>query len=263
MSTRPLDHDSQLLKGFRDQSQIPLGKLITPIRTGDTIKKGTFVIMASSDRKIRAQILEKDALNKGFSVPFPLNDLAASNKITARYLLWFFRHRFVQEYLLTHASGAVFVRVPRQILYELPIPIPKSSSIALSSKEVVISRANDRFSVQLAAFFDDYSLNVKNERYHTALILAGAMAEMIIYQALLDEGVDATLLEDDRNLGIGKMLTYLKLLKLDKALPMAHLRELQKKRNAAVHAGILAKSETRFGKDDLVCFDHIIRHFGI
>jgi len=75
--------------------------------------------------------------------------------------------------------------------------------------------------------------------------------------------VDRKLLESDPNLGLGKMLTYLKLLKLEKDVPMSHLHDLRKKRNAAVHAGLLAKTDSRFGKADLVCFDHIIRHYGI
>jgi hypothetical protein len=97
----------------------------------------------------------------------------------------------------------------------------------------------------------------------TVYNFAGAMAEMIVYQALIDQGVERKLLAEDHNLGPGKMLTYLKLLKLDKTAPFSHLHELQKKRNAAVHAGLLASSKTRFGKADLQCFDHIIRHYGI
>ncbi len=106
-------------------------------------------------------------------------------------------------------------------------------------------------------------MNLRNEGYHTAMILAGAMAEMLVYQALLDQGVEKKLLSDDRNLGLGKMLTYIKLLKLDKDLPYTHLCEIQKKRNAAVHAGMLAGNSGRFESADLKCFDHIIRHFGI
>ena len=89
------------------------------------------------------------------------------------------------------------------------------------------------------------------------------MAEMIVYQSLIDQDVDPKLLENDHNLGLGKILTYLKLLRLDKVVPFSQLRELQHKRNAAVHAGRLAGSTSRFGKSDLVCFDQIIRHYGI
>jgi hypothetical protein len=219
--------------------------------------------MASGDRKIRVKILEKDTSHRGFSVPLSLNDTARKLNITARYLLWFFSRDFVIEYLAGHATGTVFLRIPKAILHALPIPIPKGLDKALRAKEVVIRKTNDAFSHHIAAFYDDYVLNVRNERYHTALILAGAMAEMIVYQSLIDQNVDRKLLEDDRNLGMGKMLTYLRLLNLEKEVPFVHLRELQKKRNAALHAGRLVGSKIRFEKSDLDCFDHIVRHYGI
>lgn len=240
-----------------------LGKLVDDLRYGTTIPCGTLVVMASGDRKLRAKILEKDVSHKGFSVPLPLNKLAADFKITPRYLLWLFAHPFVGKHLLFHATGSVFLRVPKRVLHELPIPVPKDATRLVQAKEVVFKRENDEFGAQLGAFYDDYVLNVCNERYHTAIILAGAMAEMIIYQSLIDQGVVRKLLAEDRNLGLGKMLTYLKLLKLDQAAPFTHLCELQTKRNAAVHAGLLAGSKARFGKSDLKCFDHIIRHYGI
>jgi hypothetical protein len=172
-------------------------------------------------------------------------------------------HDFIGEHLLKHATGSVFLRVPKNVLHDLPIPVPKGATQAPRAKEIVIGKANDEFAVQVEAFYDDYVFNVRNERYHTALILAGAMAEMIVYQSLIDQEVDRKLLEKDHNLGMGKMLTYLKLLKLEKEVPFAHLRELQTKRNAAVHAGRLAGSRVRFGKSDLNCFDHIVQHYGI
>ena len=219
--------------------------------------------MASGDRKVRAKILEKDTPHRGFSVPLPLNNTAADLKITPRYLLWFLSNDFVAEYLLRHATGAVFLRVPRNIIYNLPVPIPKGVTNAPVGKEIVIEKTDDQFGLQLAAFYDDYVFNFQNGRYQTAIILAGAIAEMIVYQSLIDQNVDRKFLHDDHNLGLGKMLTYLRLLKLDKDVPFTHLCDLQKKRNAAVHAGKLARSREQFGKLDLQCFDQIVRHYGI
>lgn len=259
----PVNLVSELDAHFRGQKRLALGKLVTDIRHGATIPCGTFVVMASGDRKLRAKILDKDVPHRGFSVPLPLNKLAADSKITPRYLLWLFAQPFVGEHLLFHATGSVFLRVPKRVLHKLLIPVPKDATRLEKAKEVVLERKHDEFRDQLGAFYDDYVLNVRNERYHTAIILAGAMAEMIIYQSLIDQGVERKLLAEDRNLGLGKMLTYLRPLKLDKAVPFTHLRDLQKKRNAAVHAGLLAGSKTRFGKSDLGSFDHIIKHYGI
>ena len=155
---------SQLDKRFSGQKRIRLGNLVTQLKHGSIIPKGTFVVMASGDRKVRAKILQKDTPHRGFSVPIGLNHTATDLKITPRYLLWFFSHDFVGEHLLTYATGSVFLRVPRTILYELPIPIPKGATSVVVTKEVVIEKANDAFGVQLAAFHDDYILNVRNER---------------------------------------------------------------------------------------------------
>jgi len=91
------------------------------------------------------------------------------------------------------------------------------------------------------------------------------MSEAIIYQLLLDEGVDKQILDNDRSLGFGKLVTYLKLLKLDKSLslPMSHFAEIQKKRNSAVHAGANRHKPTIFTADNLVSFNYIIKYFGI
>jgi hypothetical protein len=49
-----------LNKKFPGQKRVRLGTVVEPLRNGKTIPKGTFVVMASGDRKIRVKILEKD-----------------------------------------------------------------------------------------------------------------------------------------------------------------------------------------------------------
>ena len=115
------------------------------------------------------------------------------------------------------------------------------------------------------SFYRDYLHNYSSGRFHTAIILAGAIVEIILYQLLLEQDVNTKILRDDNHLALGKMLEYISLLKLDQntGFPMTHLRELKRKRNEAVHAGLLIKSKKEFSREDLDCFDQIIKYFGI
>ena len=95
--------------------------------------------------------------------------------------------------------------------------------------------------------------------------MAGAISEAILYQLLIENEVDRKILDKDNTLGLGKIITYVKLLKLDKTLnfPINHFSELQQKRNSAIHISLAVKKKVIFSKDDLNCFNQIIKHFGI
>ena len=71
--------------------------------------------MASGNRRTRLRILDEDTQHKGFSEPLALNAFATEHKVTPNYLLWYLSQEAVTKYLLAHAKGAVFVRVPRNV----------------------------------------------------------------------------------------------------------------------------------------------------
>jgi hypothetical protein len=270
---KPLkEYISSLDKKFFKNKKIPLEKLIEPSKRGSMIPKGTLVVMPFVSGEIRLKILEKATPDRGFSIPLILSNKGEGQSITADYLVWFLKHNFVNKYLMNYASGSVLPRVPRRFLLNLliPLPIQKRKKPAFDSSfssgfDSIFANAENPFRNMMTKYFRDYQFNLEKERYTAAIILAGAISEAILYQLLIDNDVDIKILSEDRNLGLGKLITYVRLLKLDKILnfPLTHFSELQHYRNSAVHFNLATNNEKLFTRQNLECFDQIIRHFGI
>jgi hypothetical protein len=257
--------NSYLDSKFSGNKRVPLSAFVGSIRSNETIPSGTLVVMASGDRRLRLKVLDHDTPHKGFSQPLPLNEFAVAHKVTAHYLLWYLSQELVAGYLVQNATGAVFLRVPRKLLLEIPVPLPTRVRKISSAIEYSPVKTNNEFSRLIAELNNDYLLNVKNARFRTALILAGATCEVILYQLLIEQGVKPSLLKDDRGLGFNKLLDYVRVLRLDAApgFPMSQLVELQRHRNHAVHASLLVNKPQTLSLSDLECFNPIVKYFGL
>lgn len=270
---KPLnEYKSSLDKEFRKNRKIPLIKLVEPSAIGSIIPKGTLIIKHFVSGEIRLKLRESNTPYNGFSTPLKLSGRGEGQSITADYLAWFLKHNFVTKYLLNYVSGSVLARVSRIVLFNLLIPLPTQERKKPAfgpgfSKgfQSTIATVENPFRRMITNYFRDYQFNLEKERYTAAIILAGAISEAILYQLLIDNDVNQKILTDDRNLGLGKLITYIKLLKLDKKLdfPLTHFSELQRFRNSAVHVSLAIKNKKPFTRQHLNCFDQIIKHFGI
>jgi hypothetical protein len=257
--------NSFLNSKFPKNKRVPLGTLISPTRTNSSIAAGVLVVMASGDRRLRIKILDRETPHKGFSEPLALNDFAIEHKVTANYLHWYLSHEIVANFLVERSTGAVFLRVPRKILYDIPVPLPTRVTRIKPATEFSVVKTNNEFSRLIAGLHNDYLLNRGNNRFRTAAVLAGAICEVILYQLLIEKGVSASLLRDDRSLGFSKLLDYIRVLGLDQAqgFPISQLVELQRNRNHAIHAGLLVNKNRDITDKDLDCFNHVIKYFGL
>lgn len=256
---------SFLDSNFKNSRRVTVGSLVRKIRTGELIPKGSLVLMASGDRRIRFKVLEQDTPHKGFSEPLILNEFAAEHKVTANYLHWFLTRAQVVQHLIDHARGAVFIRVPRIILHAVSVPLP--GRVTQIKPEVDFSpvKTDNPFSKVIDDLYSDYQLNLNNRRFRTATVLAGAICEIILYQLLIEHGVSAKLLRDDRGLGMNKMLDYVRVLKLEQTpgFPISQLEEIRKNRNEAIHAGLLVNKHRDLALKDMEAFNPVIKYFGL
>jgi hypothetical protein len=256
---------------FKKNQKEKLGNVIDHIKRSDIIPKGTLVIMASANAQLRLKMLDEDIPNKGFSTPLAINEQGKELGITPNYLMWYFSQETVKNYLIQYATGATFLRIPRDILFDIQVPLPIYPNSPKFSEKEIILQDNTAYKLLINQFYQDYLLNLRNESFKVCIILAGAICEVILYQVLLDvlseQGGSEKIIKDDPSIALGKMITYAKLLRLDSEdnlnIPLNHFEDIQQKRNKAIHVRLSGQDIPNFKKEDLACFDQIIKFFGI
>jgi hypothetical protein len=259
------DYNKDLRRRYGQHESILLARVIEPSKRNTAIPKGTLVVMPFVNGEVRLKIIGQDVVDKGFSIPLRISAGGCAKGLSPNYLLWYLKQDFVGRFLLSHVSGSVFPRIPKAVLFGINVPLPKYKRTYSDKTDVRMAKVKNHFRDMVNEYYQDYRSNFEKGQYRTATILAGAIAEAILYQLLLENDVDSSLLKNDRNMTMGKLLDYTRLLKLDKtfSLPLGEFSDLQKKRNRAAHIGAALSNDMPFGKEDLHCFDRIIKHFGV
>lgn len=257
------DLQSFLNRRFKGHKCPALGKLLEPMKHGQIMASGSLVLMPGNDSTLRLKILEQPTPHKGFSEPLVLKEQAEQLLVTPSYLIWYFNIKEVREHLLKSAKGVVFVRIARQVLHALPVPLPRRLVEVAPVGEVVLRSNTPRFRNQIKEFYTDFQRCLKSGSHRTAIVLAGAISEMLLFQWLLDHDVDEKLLKDN-NVGFRVMMDYVKLLKLHESpgFPLTNMEKLSKARNRAIHAGRLLEDQP-ITPEELEQFDEVISFFGV
>lgn len=252
-------------KKFKGHKIKKLEELIKPMpKRNDIIKAGTLILIPIIKGSLVFKTFDEDRKEKPFFIPLEISELGYSYQITNKYLQWFMSQEYVVDFLSGISTGSVQPVIKKSILLKIPVPIPKNNMIKTISQEIQIQ---NEFRTFVHKYYEDYKFNFDNKKYNTCSILAGIISEAILYQLLIDNDVPKNLLDKDRGLGLGKLTTYVELMKLNLELDFdtKYFKEVAKLRNNAVHYGVVRRSKKfkKVNKDSLVSFDYVIKQFGI
>lgn len=263
-------YEKTLGKIFKDNKTVLFGDLIRGGKRGETIKKGTLVITSLINNKIVITISEKDIEYRGTTFPIMVDKEWVEKGVTTNYLLWFFSQDFVIDYLKSCLRGTIIARVPLKELYELKFPLPafnvegEVEVVESPLKELELFKQASPVRSVLNHFLVDYQFSREQANYRTAAILAAAFCEALLYQLLLDNGVEMKFLEADNSLDMDKIINYVQLQKLDDELDFSinHFIEVQSNRNRALHSNPSLKESEQLREDDFHGMNEIIKRFG-
>ncbi|MBV6625727.1 MAG: hypothetical protein KI793_22835 [Rivularia sp. (in: Bacteria)] len=256
----------KLNQKFKHHKFKPLSELLLNLSGKNKyVEPGTLVFFPVIHGEIRFKTSDEPQELKHGLFAIVVNDQGIKLGITPIYIQWFLTQDFVVSFLSKVSQGTVMPRIPRKTLYSLQIPIPKQSFAENVQDEIKLTTP---FRVYVQNYYQQYSLNYKYNNFDTCAILAGAICEAILYQLLIDNGVNKKILDDDHGIGLGKLITYVRLLRLDEQLKFdtQPFKEINKLRNRAVHYGNFSRNSDNHDNlqlEQLIPFDNVIKQFGI
>lgn len=253
-------YNNHLNKKFKGCDKLPFSKIANKI-SRENQKKGDILLRNFPDGKLFLLVLKTKPDNKLSNTVYRIID----SRISAEYLIWYLSHNEVKNYLKVHATGGVIRTFPLKLLNELLIPIPKVIGAKQKKSKVSFVDSVSPLREIIRHFYQDYKDNYEEKRYEAAIILAGAICEAILYEALVDEGVTEDLLSQKT---FGTLIEFAKVKELDKLLNinLTHFENIKKQRNSTIHIGSSLQRYQKgeiINKDAFIDFDHIIKNFGI
>lgn len=252
---------SYLNKKLKDSKKVPFKNLTDKISAENALK-GDVVIKNHPSGKLLIEIIKSPKTVKKHWNIYRITD----EKVSPEYLLWHFSQSKVREYLNMHAVGSVIREIPMHIIEEILIPIPKILDAKSKKSRVLLKNENNLIREYIRNFYLDYQENLNNYRYDTAIILAGAICEAILYETLVEAGVPENILSQNKTLGTLIEYAMIKEVGKDLEIELSLFDNIRKHRNKAVHVGAAVKRlETGEVIDKTVfnSFDQIIKNFGI
>ena len=224
-------------------------------------------VIKSSKGAISFKVITKNTKKRRFN----LTIISKSNDISVFDLMHFVDHKEVKAYLSLQLRGSVMMTLPVKSLLKLQIPLPK---IQLAANDIEVKSSHlkpvaNEFKMFIAQYYQEYSNALKQNQLVAATMLAGAISEAILYQVILDSGVDASLLE---NRGLGGLIRDVKLGRFNEIenqefdlVPFAALNGI---RNDIVHPSrAIKKIKTDYELIDKQSitqnFNRIKRNFGL
>lgn len=248
-------------KKFKNQIRKPFDKVID-LKKASKVQKGQIYISPSTSSKINIAIADEDIISSMNYMLFEIKD----SQISASYLLWFLSHQQIINYLQCFTTGTVISYLPALAFQKLEIPFPKKKINSLKVDTIQVEAKLNPFRILINQYYTQYLFNLEKGHFLTSAILAGAIAETLIYTYLIEEGINENML---RNRTLGSYIDFAETYlfgKGDMGFPINHYREVQQLRNSAVHP-ILAKgnieNETEIGIRNFDCFNQIIKYFGL
>ncbi len=224
-------------------------------------------IFPSAKGNVGYKIFEKPKSDKRYNTTIS----AKSEKVSIYDLVHFFSHQEVQDYLSIKLKGGIIPFLQKPDIENLKIPLPKIplASVSINEQKGELTPRLNEFKSFISTYYQQYQENLKNDRLVAATMLAGAISEAILYQFMIDSGVQESLLD---NRGLGGLIRDIKLGKFNeqdgRKFPLEAFSELNTLRNDIVHPSrAIFKLKTDYElieKNKLVrLFNQIKKHFGL